>query len=55
MDYLPWLNTKFFVEYDLFTKVNGNQSPFYLADGASAVNGKASDNNMIELGLWMGF
>jgi hypothetical protein len=55
LDYLPFLNTKLFVEYDVFTKVDGAQSPFYLANGAGGVNGKASDNNMIELGLWMDF
>lgn len=56
LDYMPWLNTKFILQYDAYTIVNGSQSPFYAFNGnAGGVNGKASDNNTLVVGLWMGF
>ncbi|MGB8278994.1 MAG: hypothetical protein WCF20_13835 [Methylovirgula sp.] len=50
-DYMPWLNTKFLVQYDLYNRVANNQSPFYPSGYAT----KASDNNTIVGGLWMAF
>ena len=49
LDYMPWLNTKFILQYDAYTMVNGNQSPFYQA------NTKPSDNNTVVAGVWMAF
>lgn len=49
LDYMPWLNTKFLLQYDLYSKVNGTQSPF------SSVSTKPSDNNTFVAGLWMAF
>ncbi|MDE2509884.1 MAG: hypothetical protein KGL74_02065 [Elusimicrobia bacterium] len=49
LDYLPWLNTKFILQYDVYTIVNNNQSPFF------GVNTKPSDNNTLVAGLWMAF
>ncbi len=51
LDYMPWLNTKFILQYDAYTIVDGNQSPFYGTPAAS----KASANNTLVLGLWMDF
>lgn len=48
-DYMPWLNTKFILQYDLYNRVASNQNPFY------GYAPKASDNNTIVGGLWMAF
>jgi hypothetical protein len=55
LDYMPWLNTRFVLQYDAYTVVNGNQSPFYQANGSSGVDGKASNNNTFVVGLWLDF
>jgi hypothetical protein len=52
LDYLPWFNTKFLVQYDVYNVVNNNQNPFFLA---GSTNPKASDNNTWVVGLWMDF
>lgn len=49
LDYMPWLNTKFLLQYDVYTVVNGNQSPYF------GGNTKPSDNNSFIAGLWMAF
>ena len=49
LDYMPWLNTKFILQYDAYTIANGNQSPFF---GGST---KPSDNNTLVAGLWLAF
>jgi hypothetical protein len=52
LDYLPWFNTKFLVQYDLYNVVNNNQNPYFLL---GATNPKASNNNTLVVGLWMDF
>lgn len=48
-DYLPWLNTKFSLQYIAFNEFNGGSSNY---DG----NGRnASDNNTLYLGGWLMF
>jgi hypothetical protein len=52
LDYLPWFNFRFMLQYNIYQVVNNNQNPFYLL---KASNPKASDNNSWDLGLWMDF
>jgi hypothetical protein len=54
LDYMPWLNTKFILQYDVYTVVDGGQSPFFNG-GTNLVDGRPSDNNTLVVGLWMGF
>ena len=49
-DYLPWLNTKIFLQYTLYQKFNGASNAY---DGVSGRT--AADNNTIFLGLWTSF
>ena len=42
VDYLPWLNTKFSVQYNIYNEVNG-------------VSSHASDYNSLMLGMWTAF
>ncbi len=42
VDYLPWLNTKFSVQYNIYNEVNGSTSG-------------ASDYNSLMLGMWTAF
>jgi hypothetical protein len=49
IDYLPWLNTKFSVQYVAYNKFNGQSSNY---DG----NGRnASDNNTVYVAGWVAF
>jgi hypothetical protein len=52
LDYLPWLNFRFILQYNIYQVVKNNQNPFILNN---ASNPKASDNNTFVLGLWMDF
>ena len=52
LDYLPWLNFRFILQYNVYQVVNNNQNPFILLN---ASNPKASNNNTLVLGLWMDF
>jgi hypothetical protein len=52
LDYLPWFNFRFMLQYNVYQVVNNNQNPFILM---KASNPKASDNNTWVLGLWMDF
>jgi hypothetical protein len=52
LDYLPWFNFRFMLQYNVYQVVNNNQNPFILL---KASNPKASDNNTWDLGLWMDF
>jgi hypothetical protein len=48
-NYLPWLNTKFSVQYTKYTKFNGGNTNY---DGAGR---NASDNNTLYLLLWFSY
>ncbi|HEX4153915.1 MAG TPA: hypothetical protein VHY75_17040 [Steroidobacteraceae bacterium] len=50
LDYLPWFNFRFILQYNIYQVVRNNQNPFILLQ---ATNPKASDNNTWVLGLWM--
>jgi hypothetical protein len=50
LDYLPWFNFRFMLQYNVYQVVRNNQNPFILMQ---ATNPKASDNNTWVLGLWM--
>jgi len=52
LDYLPWFNFRFMLQYNVYQVVNNNQNPFILLN---ASHPKASDNNTWVLGLWMDF
>lgn len=52
LDYLPWFNVRFLLQYNAYQVVHNNQNPFFLA---GSPNPKASDNNTWVLGLWMDF
>jgi hypothetical protein len=49
VDYLPWLNTKFSVQYTAYTKFNGGGTNY---DGAGR---NASANNTLYLLLWFSY
>ncbi len=49
LDYLPWQNTKFAVQYVLFDKFNGSSSNY---DGSGR---NAKDNNTLFLAAWLMF
>ncbi|MGC1523432.1 MAG: hypothetical protein WA803_17950, partial [Steroidobacteraceae bacterium] len=60
LDYIPWLNVRFILQYDAYQVVANNQSPFNLSNAnfpnsPGFPNVKASDNNTWVLGLWMDF
>ena|SRR5271166_1591375 len=52
LDYLPWFNTKLILQYDVYSVLNNNQNPFFLA---GSTNPRPSDNNTWVVGLWMDF
>ncbi len=49
LDYLPWLNTKFIVQYTFYDKFNGGSSNY---DGSGR---RASDNNTLFVAAWLMF
>ncbi len=60
LDYVPWLNFRFILQYDAYQVVANNQNPFTLSNAnfpssPGFPNVKASDNNTWVLGLWMDF
>jgi len=60
LDYVPWLNFRFILQYNAYQVVANNQSPFNLSNATFPTspgfpNVKASDNNTWVLGLWMDF
>jgi hypothetical protein len=60
LDYVPWLNVRFILQYDAYQVVANNQSPFNLShanfpNSPGFPNVKASDNNTWVVGLWMDF
>jgi hypothetical protein len=52
LDYLPWLNFRFLLQYNIYQVVQANQNPFFLL---KANNPQAYNNNTWVLGLWMDF
>ncbi len=52
LDYLPWFNVRFFLQYHVYQDVDYSQNPFFLNEWP---NPKASDDNTFVLGLWMDF
>jgi hypothetical protein len=52
LDYLPWLNFRFILQYNIYNVVKNNQNPFILLN---ASNPTASNNNTFVFGLWMDF
>ena len=60
LDYVPWLNFKFILQYNAYQVVANNQNPFNLSHSnfpgsPGFPNVKASDNNTWILGLWMDY
>ena len=60
LDYVPWLNVRFLLQYDAYQVVANNQSPFNLSNASfpnspGFSNIKASNNNTWVLGLWMDY
>ncbi len=60
LDYMPWLNFRFLLQYNAYQVLANNQNPFTLANGRfpfspAFPNVKASDNNTWVLGLWMDY
>jgi hypothetical protein len=60
LDYLPWLNFRFILQYNVYQVVANNQSPFNLnhanfPDSPAFPNIKAGNNNTWVFGLWMDF
>ena len=52
LDYLPWLNFRFILQYNIYNVVKNNQNPFFLL---GAANPRASNNNTFVIGLWTDF
>jgi hypothetical protein len=60
LDYIPWLNIKLILQYDVYQVVANNQSPFNLSNATfpnspGFRNIRAGDNNTWVLGLWMDY
>ena len=60
LDYVPWLNFRLLLQYDVYQVVANNQSPFNLSNAnfpnsPGFTNIKAGNNNTWVLGLWMDF
>jgi len=60
LDYIPWMNFRFLLQYNAYQVVANNQNPFNLnhanfPNSPGFPNVKASDNNTWVLGLWMDF
>jgi hypothetical protein len=52
LDYPPWLNFRFILQYNIYNVVKNHQNPFILLN---ATNPQASNNNTFVFGLWMDF
>jgi hypothetical protein len=60
LDYVPWLNFRIILQYDVYQVVANNQSPFNLSNSLypnspGFPNVRAGDNNTWVFGLWMDF
>jgi hypothetical protein len=60
LDYVPWLNFRLILQYDVYQVVANNQSPFNLSNSLfpnspGFTNIKAGNNNTVVLGLWMDY
>ena len=52
VDYMPWLNTKFMVQYNIYNEVMGGSS---FTDMNTGLRRSASDNNTLMIGMWTAF
>ena len=48
-NYVPWLNTKFTLQYTAYTKFNGGK------DGYDGFSRKAADNNTVYALVWFAY
>jgi hypothetical protein len=60
LDYVPWLNVRFLLQYDAYQVLANNQNPFTMSNNSFPTspqwpNVKASNNNTWVLGLWMDY
>jgi hypothetical protein len=60
VDYVPWLNFRLILQYDVYQVVANNQNPFTLSNATfpsspGFPNIKAGNNNTWVLGLWMDY
>ncbi len=60
LDYVPWLNFRLILQYDVYQVVANNQSPFNLSNATfpnspGFTNIRAGNNNTWVLGLWMDY
>jgi hypothetical protein len=60
LDYVPWLNVRFLLQYDVYQVVANNQSPFNLSNATfpnspGFSNVRAGNNNTVVFGLWMDY
>jgi hypothetical protein len=60
LDYVPWLNFRFILQYNAYQVLANNQNPFTLSnntfpDSPHFPNVKASNNNTWVVGLWMDY
>jgi len=60
LDYIPWLNVKLVLQYDVYQVVANNQSPFNLSNATfpnspGFPNIRAGNNNTWVVGLWMDY
>jgi hypothetical protein len=52
LDYLPWFNFRFILQYNVYQVVDNNQNPFFVR---SWPHPQAAANNTLVFGLWMDF
>jgi iron:rusticyanin reductase len=52
LDYLPWFNFRFILQYNVYQVVDNNQNPFFLR---AWPHPQAAANNTFVFGLWMDF
>jgi hypothetical protein len=50
LDYMPWLNVKVFLQYNLYNRLDSYANAFY-----GIPSSKVSDNNTLMLGIWTAF
>jgi len=50
LDYLPWLNVKVFLQYNLYNRLDSYSNEFF-----GIPSSKVSENNTLMLGIWLAF
>ena len=50
LDYLPWLNVKVFLQYNLYNRLDSFSNEFF-----GIPSSKVSNNNTLMLGIWTAF